>query len=402
MRLSDNRCVRRTYAYDGGGAGDSNRTSTSVWTSSPGAACGSGTPTTRTLSYDTADRINSTGWTWDSFGRATAAPAADSGGTGALAASYYVNDRVRQLTLDGRTQTYTRDPLDRTKTIESTGASKPTLTSTYRYSDDTDEPAKITLSDSSTIHDVQGPSGQVVATNDSGTLTYELRDLQGSIVGVAPAGGTPTATTEYDPFGIVTTSTPNVINWTKGLPANGWLGSHQRPTAFGQTGVDAAGPIEMGARVYLPKIGRFLQVDPVDGGSANAYDYAYQDPTNLQDLTGMCVLKLPCPKIIKSAVHAAGSAAGLAFRYGRYIFGGPGSTLLKTAQYLIFTAPGASKAVKFVGKAGVLWAACFGWKYSAATQYGQHLTFKQVGRLALQCTGLGFVLDPAPSPQNGG
>jgi len=42
----------------------------------------------------------------------------------------------------------------------------------------------------------------------------------------------------------------------------------------------------MGVRPYEPALGRFLSVDPVDGGSATAYDYADQDPVNEYDLEG--------------------------------------------------------------------------------------------------------------------
>lgn len=42
----------------------------------------------------------------------------------------------------------------------------------------------------------------------------------------------------------------------------------------------------MCVRQHNPLIGRFLQTDPVPGGSANAYDYAYQDPINTLDLDG--------------------------------------------------------------------------------------------------------------------
>jgi hypothetical protein len=44
----------------------------------------------------------------------------------------------------------------------------------------------------------------------------------------------------------------------------------------------------MGVRLYDPASGRFLSTDPVPGGSANAYDYVYQDPINKFDLDGRC------------------------------------------------------------------------------------------------------------------
>ena len=45
----------------------------------------------------------------------------------------------------------------------------------------------------------------------------------------------------------------------------------------------------MGARSYVPQIGRFLQTDPIPGGSANAYTYTFGDPINTSDPTGAYV-----------------------------------------------------------------------------------------------------------------
>jgi hypothetical protein len=42
----------------------------------------------------------------------------------------------------------------------------------------------------------------------------------------------------------------------------------------------------MGVRTYVPNLGRFLQTDPVSGGSLNSYEYSGQDPVNGLDLDG--------------------------------------------------------------------------------------------------------------------
>jgi RHS repeat-associated protein len=62
----------------------------------------------------------------------------------------------------------------------------------------------------------------------------------------------------------------------------GWLGGKARRTEL------SSGVIQMGARSYIPQLGRFLTPDPVRGGSANPYDYANQDPVNQFDLDGLC------------------------------------------------------------------------------------------------------------------
>lgn len=50
--------------------------------------------------------------------------------------------------------------------------------------------------------------------------------------------------------------------------------------------------IQMGVRPYVPAAGRFLGVDPVEGGNANDYVYP-QDPVNSFDLDGREALPFP-------------------------------------------------------------------------------------------------------------
>ncbi|CAB4602698.1 unannotated protein [freshwater metagenome] len=115
---------------------------------------------------------------------------------------------------------------------------------------------------------VAGSQGRWQFTSLSGDLFFETDDV-GALQGTAQA---------FDPYGQVLT-TPNAP--MVGLPNTTW------EAATGNESEALKTPYQlMGARVYVPGLGRFAQLDPKVGGSANGYDYVNQDPINFSDPTG--------------------------------------------------------------------------------------------------------------------
>lgn len=142
----------------------------------------------------------------------------------------------------------------------------------FGYDGDGDSPAySRPFSGGAVTTYIASPGGLVI--DAGGVAAYMLANGHGDIVGSTDAGGTFTAVPQADEFGVGEPA-PNRL---------GWLGDEQRYATGGNLRL-----IRMGVRLYDPALGRFLQADPIEGGSANDYDYVNGDPVNSLDLAGLC------------------------------------------------------------------------------------------------------------------
>ncbi|WP_143193835.1 LamG-like jellyroll fold domain-containing protein [Micromonospora sp. CB01531] len=262
-------CVTRTYEYDA----RTNRTKRSVFDPADDGTCDTdGADSVEQHAYDSADRLVDAGYEYDAFGRTTALP-------GGLSNNYYINDLIQRQTLGDTRRTWTLDAGNRlrgftTETLVE-GTWSTSSAKLNHYGDDSDEP-RWTVEDSAlgTItRNVSGPDGDLVATTstDSGAR-LQLTNLHGDVAATIDVALAEPEMFDFDEFGVPMAG--------QASQRYGWLGGKQRSgEAFGDL-------ILMGVRLYSPALGRFLQVDPVDGGNANAYDYCSADPVNCSDLDG--------------------------------------------------------------------------------------------------------------------
>jgi RHS repeat-associated protein len=152
-------------------------------------------------------------------------------------------------------------------------------------------------------HVISLPGGASV-TRRATTQVWSYPNHHGDITATTDAAGTkqgPTLT--YDPYG----------NPLTGLPDNraddidhGWHGQHEKLTDH-ESGFQPL--IQMGVRAYSGALGRFLQDDPLDGGSCSSQEYACADPVNGNDLTGRFVFNfttMAIPSILQQVFGGSG------------------------------------------------------------------------------------------------
>jgi RHS repeat-associated protein len=176
------------------------------------------------------------------------------------------------------TVTYVRDATDRIVERKLNG----TTTARYGSTGSGDAP-EFTTNASNVLQEVTYalPGGAMLTTRAAGNV-WSYPNTHGDVVAVANQTGTKQgSTTNYDPYGnLITGTLPD--NSTANLDY-AWLGQPQRPLEH-ETALQPI--IEMGARQYSPLLGRFAEVDPIEGGTTTN-DYGYvPDPVNQFDLSG--------------------------------------------------------------------------------------------------------------------
>jgi len=255
-----------TYAYDARG----NRTS----------ATATGTnPSTQSLTYNAANQVTTTGYTYDGAGNLISTPTAT-----------YTYNAAEQMTTSKKTATgvvtsYTYAGAAQNEVLSEATAGGTTYNVSYGQNDAQGQPEIVQYSGTSGGSTLTGnlfadpTTGQAsMLTTSSDIACLYVYDGLDNPVGLITDFATNVVTSSFDPYGVGT------------LTGSG-NGAAQNPYSF-HSGIQdrASGLVKFGIRWYNPVTGTWTQQDtldaPLDPANGNRYVFVGGDPINGLDPTG--------------------------------------------------------------------------------------------------------------------
>jgi RHS repeat-associated protein len=230
-----------------------NRRSNDLYGFAPAAAAAAS-------SHDGLNRIATEGGqpvAYDSRGNLTA--------EGGRTFGYGSDNRLISMTGGGRTYGFAYDPAGRLHEVTASGLAS------RSYAWDGNDAIVTYANGQFLARTVYGPGENepLYQVDNQGRRIWFAHDERGSTVGSSDTAGASGARKAYDEYG----------NTTSGAYQHGYTGAlHLRTT----------GLYYMRARIYDPKLGRFLQPDPIGyGDGMNMYAYVGGDPVNARDPSGL-------------------------------------------------------------------------------------------------------------------
>lgn len=301
-----------TPGYDAGK--DGNRTSMTV------------NGQTTTFCYNDADQLVSssdatlTNAQYDTHGNTTSLGDA----THKTEFGYDSSDRNTSIKSGNKETTFTRDAQNRiiTREAKENGTTKSLVK--YGFTGSGDTPDYLLDGNGDVKQKYLTLPGDVLVTiktdsQSAGATTYSLPNIHGDVFATVNADGALMSTFTTGAFGEVLPNQPAQpagASAPSATPTNaadgttyGYVGQHEKMTDT-ETSPIAGGIVQMGARVYIPTLGRFLSIDPIEGGVDNNYNYP-NDPVNSFDLDGNAK-SFPWRNIFKAVVVVAAIGGAIA------------------------------------------------------------------------------------------